>query len=188
MRLAALLVLIPAPLLAQHYQPQYQPRYVDRKITVVGVPVAPDYYYSVGEDPDAAAERVADAVLRRLKKEQPKSTDSESPQDGELVRDDFKLIGGLKKGQSLDDKVFAVFNESCIQCHKPGATKPGNVQLFTPDRRLFRDPDPKRERARRERLSAAVDPDQGGEMPKNKPPLRAELRDLIRRWKELAGG
>jgi hypothetical protein len=189
-RLITLLLLLPAPLCAQytggsHYHaPNYVKDEVIRvkeKIRVIAVPVAPDYYYSVGADQEELEAKIDRAVERRLKAQ--RNADPAPPADEEdLVKDDFKVLGG-RRG-TLDDKVLAVFNTSCVQCHKPGATKPGNIQLFTSDRKLFADPDPKREAARRARVYQVVE---DGDMPKNKPRLPQAPRDAIKEWAERAG-
>jgi mono/diheme cytochrome c family protein len=190
-RFACLLaLLLPAAALADGYYQGYAPTIVT-KTKVIGVPVAPPYYFSVGAgDPDEQAERVARKTVEILKKsgalQPPAQADQPTPEDKqeELTTDDFRLVGRGKA--NLDRQVFAVFNSSCIQCHKPGATKPGNVQLFTADRTLFKDADPKREYARRSRILAAVDHSTGGEMPKNGRPLPPAQVAAIRKWADEA--
>jgi mono/diheme cytochrome c family protein len=164
--------------------PTYHPPvYAGQKTVVVAVPVAPDYYYSVGEDPEAAADRVARRVMEMFEKKYAVNEPPAPPTDTPLTREDFRVVGG-KAGGDLDRQVFALMNTSCVQCHKPGGTKPGNVQLFTADRKLFADPDPGREAARRARIAASVDHAEGGEMPKQQPPLRPDQVALLREWRD----
>jgi hypothetical protein len=69
-----------------------------------------------------------------------------------------------------------------VQCHKPGADKPGNVRLLAADRRLYVDPDPAREAGRRARVLDSVDAGVGGTMPKNLPALPPAQVATIREW------
>jgi mono/diheme cytochrome c family protein len=182
-------LLLPAAALADGYYQGYAPTVVT-KTKVIGVPIAPPYYFSVGAgDPEEQAERVARKTVEILKKSgalqppaQPDQPATPDDKQEELTTDDFKLVG--RGRANLDRQVLAIFNASCIQCHKPGATKPGNVQLFTADRKLFVDPDPKKEYARCKRIAEAVDHRSGGEMPKDQPPLPPAQQALLKKWSE----
>jgi len=122
---------------------------------VVGTPVETNYYYSVGSD-----------------------------QSQELTRDLFKLVGASESDSAdVNRRVLGLFENSCVRCHKPGASNPGGIQLFTSDRKLFVDSDAKKELRRRERVYEAVD---GGDMPKNAQPLTASEKALLLKWVNLA--
>jgi hypothetical protein len=102
------------------YPPTYHPPvYAGQKTVVVAVPVAPDYYYSVGEDPEATADRVARRVMEMFEKKYAVNEPPAPPTDTPLTREDFRVVGG-KAGGDLDRQVFALMNTSCVQCHKPG--------------------------------------------------------------------
>jgi hypothetical protein len=180
--LTIIVVVVSGPLaLAQNYG--YQQYNYRTKTVVVGVPLAPDYYYSVGDgDPEEHAKRIADEVLKRLKKEFVTAGEVET-KPAPLDRSAFQVLG---KPNDLDNKVLAIFNDSCVKCHKPGANKPGNIQLFTNDRRLWVDPDPKRELVRRETVYSSIDHSVGGSMPKGQPPLPMAKLDIIKEWVDTA--
>lgn len=183
---AAALAGAPAAVLANPtYAPAYDHQVVVEKTKVIGVPVNAPYIYSVGGGPaEDSEDRIADKVIRRFKKEFDLGQPEAGPQDPDPVsREDFNLLGKGRGGP--DAKVLALFNANCVQCHKPGQTRPG-AQLFTPDRRLFVDPDPRREARRRQKIYNAVDPDAGGEMPKNRPPLTPAERALLKDWLDKA--
>jgi mono/diheme cytochrome c family protein len=182
----ALAVAPSAALANPTYAPPYQERVVVEKTKVIGVPVNAPYIFSVGNDGEESEDRIADKVVRRFKKEfdvNPGAEAAPAPPEaaGPVSREDFRLVGGGNAAAGLDGKVLALFNAQCVQCHKPGQTKPG-AQLFTADRRLFVDPDPKKEAKRRQRINDACNPDAGGEMPKNRPPLTPAERRLINDW------
>jgi mono/diheme cytochrome c family protein len=181
---AVAMAVLPAVAAAGTYPPAYDhDRVVVERTKVIGVPVNAPYIYSVGNDGEESEDRIADKVIRRFKREfdlNPGAEAAPAEPAAPVSREDFRLVGG-KGAATLDARVFALFNAQCVQCHKPGQTRPG-AQLFTPDRRLFVDPDPKREVRRRQRINDACDPDAGGEMPKNRPPLTPAERRLINDW------
>jgi hypothetical protein len=183
---AAALALAPTAALANPtYAPAYDHQVVVEKTKVIGVPVNAPYIYSVGGGPTEDSEdRIADKVIRRFKKEFDLGQPETGPQDP-VSREDFNLLGKGRGGPVPDAKVLALFNANCVQCHKPGQTRPG-AQLFTQDRRLFVDQDPRKEARRRQRIYDAVDPDAGGEMPKNRPPLTRAERALLKEWLDKA--
>jgi hypothetical protein len=140
---------------------------------VIAVPVAPDYYYSVGGHD--SVEQIAKEVVKQLKKEGLPGPFAASRDD----RERFRLMGNARV-EDLDGPVLEIFNTSCIKCHKPGAARPG-VHLFNDDRSLFIDPDAKKEKVRRRRVYEAVE---SGEMPKGSGPLPIESKELLRKWSE----
>jgi mono/diheme cytochrome c family protein len=146
-----------------YYKNNYEP-------VIVAIPVAPDYYYSVGDGD--AEERIADKVVKKLGDKVAQA----QPQPGDADRDEFRLSGARLRS---DDKVLALFDTNCIRCHKPGVGSARMPQLMTADRKLFVDPDQKKERARRERVYDSVE---SGEMPKNQPALPASVKQLLRDW------
>lgn len=184
---AACLALAPSAAVAN---PTYDPhaQAVVVKTKVIGVPVGAPYVYSVGGgDPEEVARKLADEVMRRFKKEfevNPPAGEA-PPAKGPVSREDFDVVRKGNRPSGLDGRVLALFNAQCVQCHKPGQTKPG-VQLFTQARGLFVDPDPKKEAKRRQRIYDSVDPDAGGEMPKNRPSLTPAERALLKEWLDKA--
>ncbi len=144
--------------------------------TIITLPVAPPYYYSVGHQDQV--EKIADEVIKRFKKEFPQP-ESEPEADREL----FKLFGKQRPTKpvadaNIDRQVLNIFDNTCVKCHKPGASKPGNIQLLTEDRQLFVNPEPKKEAARRRRVYESVE---SGEMPKGLGPLTQEQKAFIER-------
>lgn len=178
-------VLILATVSSADYQypyQQYQQQYYDDQVIIIGIPIAPDYYYSVGEgDTEERDKRIAEAVAKRLEEKFSPGQNkvegaSPTPKAG---REKFRLLDNGGAVEQLNGKILALFNTSCIKCHKPGATKPGNIQLFTADRKLFVDSDPKKEAKRRERVYESVE---SGDMPKNGQSLPTSLKALLREW------
>ena len=163
-----LLVWATPPVYVQHQQPAY----VYDKSYIFAIPVAPDYYYSVGDD-DLLAEKIAKIVLERMPKPSP-----EGPAGG-IDRDTFRVFGA-GGGQSVDSRVLHLFDTTCVKCHKPGADRPG-VQLLTRDRKLFAEADARKE-ARRRRL--VYDSVESGEMRKNAPPLPTTDKTVLKQWME----
>lgn len=147
------------------------------KTLIFGIPY--NYAYSVGEDPEAQANRIAKKVMDELKRQFEFGKAAEEKKVEELDPGAFRLVGN-EADVDLDRQVLAIFNSACIKCHKPGATKPG-VQLLTLDRKMFVNSDPKREEARRERVyESLVDSDEP--MPKGGRPLSSEQKALVRQW------
>lgn len=171
----AVIVCAPASASAGHVRPYSVQKNVSYgyQNNVYLVPVAPDYYYSVG-DADVIAERVAEKIRKEFRAEP-----GPGPGDDEVGFEDFLVVGGA--GPGLDAQVRDVFDTACIGCHKPGASKPGNIQLLTAGRKLFSETGPGRERRRRSRVYDAVE---SGDMPKDAPPLTAAQKEVLRRWKE----
>lgn len=154
---------------------------------ILAVPVAADYYYTVG----GSEQRIADEVVRRLETRlrgqgQPIPA-AAAPTPGRLDRSAFRLAGAgeaaLRPDAGGEQPVLAVMERSCVQCHKPGASKPGNIQLFTAERTLFVDPDPARELRRRQRVYDSVS---SGDMPKGGRPLSPSDRAILDSWVQQA--
>jgi uncharacterized membrane protein len=165
-----------------HYQQQSYATYND--VTIIGVPIAP-YYYSVGEDPDEQADRIARKIVEIQKEKSCCPPKEEVKAAAPNKRDRFKLIGESFSAKNLDNSVASIFNQSCVQCHKPGASKPGNIQILATDRKLYINPDVAKESSRRERIVAAVE---SGEMPKGSSPLSAAKKKILREWADEMKG
>ncbi len=171
---------VATPVRGNAIRPSYG--YNHARTDILVVPVAPDYYYSVGDD-EEREERIAERIARKIGEKAPQAAPAahQAPQAAHRAgREMFSLGGGGGAKAGLDDRVLAVFNESCIKCHKPGAAKPG-VQLFTFDRKLFVDPDPRKEARRRDKVYEAVE---SGEMPKGAGPLAASAKALLLEWSQ----
>jgi hypothetical protein len=150
--------------------------------TIIAIPVNGDYYYSVGQDIEELTRKISDEIIRRFdEKFAVQNTQPAAEPAKKLSRDMFRLAGGPAPADDLNDRVFALFNSSCIKCHKPGASRPGNIVLFTPDRKLFIDPDPQKESLRRRLVYEAID---SGNMPKGVGPFPAADKALVRQWME----
>ncbi len=171
------------------YQYKYQ---YDDKVVVIAIPVAPDYYYSVGDGltPEEREERIAAAVIRKfgekfsIDKEKATRKSTTPTRPVELTREDFRLLPEQNaESARIESSARDIFNTNCVRCHKPGASKPGNVRLLTPERKLFADADAKRELRRRERVYESVE---SGEMPKNGPVLSADQKEALKEWVQLA--
>lgn len=134
---------------------------------IIAVPIV-DYHYAIGDE--YRIKRIISEVV------QGQAPVSPAPAQGGAL--DKGIFGTVGQSINLDSQVLAIFNESCIQCHKPGASKPG-VQLFTEERGLFIGGDPSKERARRVRIVESVDE---GDMPKGGARLSEEKRRLLRKW------
>ena len=168
------------------------------RTVIVRVPVVNDVIYSVGERyipcqknekiqknekvglSDEDIKRIADEVARKLKSKDFNLIGDEGGPKREVISD--------KEKSELKTKVFAIFNSSnngCIDCHKPGANKPG-VQLFNADRTLFVNSDPKKEFIRRSKIVDACDASIGGTMPKGGIPLAPEQLAILKLWRDLA--
>ncbi len=165
----------------------YGTNYDYEKVLIFAIPVAPDYYYSVGDGltPEEREDRIAAAVIKRFEQRfsitDERATRRATPAAPERVtREMFRLVGNAPEGP--DRRVLALFNTNCVRCHKPGASKPGNVQLLTADRKLFANPDPAKERRRRERVYESVE---SGEMPRGGPVCPADEKALLKEWSEL---
>lgn len=156
--------LLPLLLALGQYGGYATPNYVQQQ--VFGIPVQPNYYYSVGNADQV--QHIADEVVRRLLEA--------DPAPPTLTRDHFHLGGPplFSEGES----VRQVFVQSCMSCHDPGASKPG-VPLLTEDEQLFRYGEKDREQARRERIYQSV---ASHKMPKKARPLPLEQIQLIERW------
>lgn len=139
--------------------------------TIVTLPVAPPYYFSVGSH-----DQVKEIVKETIKQYREELLPAVEPQD---EREMFKLFGNKKAVTKVDDgAVLAVFDNTCVKCHKPGSAKPG-VQLLTEERQLFVNPDQKKELARRKRVYESIE---SGEMPKGLGPLTPEQKAVIESW------
>lgn len=160
--------------------------YVHNQAVILAVPVVADYYYTVGGND----QRIADEVIRRLESRfqfgspsQPAPSQPAAP--SRLDRSAFRLAGnggGSPSPSSSNHssaQVLAVLERTCVQCHKPGSSKPGNIQLFTAERTLFVDADPARELRRRQRVYDSV---QSGDMPKGGRPLPSSEKAILEAW------
>jgi hypothetical protein len=179
MALGSLLTLLAAALVgsAQHrpayhgvyHQPYYQYQQTD---SIYILPIAPDYYYSTGDD---SKEEILEELrqLRRLLK--PAELATPSVPQPRLDRSSFRLLG--RSGVDLDARVLRIVNRDCIGCHKPGAVRPW--PLLTADRQLFRDADPQKEVRRRQRVYDSVE---SGDMPKDRPALSPSDKSALKQW------
>jgi hypothetical protein len=184
---------------------------------VIGVPLAPDYYYSVGDGlyAEERERRIAEAVIRRFGQEyqvvspgaksgmgskakaKAKAKVNSAPAPSPLNRDSFRLVGVMPVAKqslpppardsedvaAINQKVQQLFEASCLKCHKPGASKPGNIQIFTSERELFFDSDPKKESLRRLRVYESVE---SGDMPRGAPPWTPQERAILKQWYEMS--
>jgi mono/diheme cytochrome c family protein len=145
-------------------------RYVNtRRNFIFTIPVSPEYYYAVGDE-DEKADRIAERIIKELKA-QFKNDDKTEVLDKGL----FSVVG--KQGTE-ESQVKKILNDHCVQCHKPGSSKPG-VQLFDLSRNLFKDADERKEKRRRELVYESID---SGEMPKGSAPLSPNQKSIIKKW------
>lgn len=175
--LAGLLFLLVALPAAAGYAPVYHAptHQAEYRQQVIAIPVAPDYYYSVGtgERDDAIARKVIEAIRKEFVTEHEAAAAARAPAEGDET--DFRVVG--KRGP-LEAQVARLLEAHCMACHKPGSAKPG-LPLLTADRKPYKDPDPAREAARRARVYESVE---SGDMPKNAPGLSPAQKSLLKRW------
>jgi hypothetical protein len=157
--------------------------YYQHKHVIIAVPVNPDYYYTVGDDDaeDRLVEKIAQRIARTIsRRPQQGNSPSAAPEEDDFEAS-FRLVGAAKakKGDSIDSQVLGLFNTTCVKCHKPGASTPGNIILLTSDRRLFVDPDAKKEARRRQKVYDSVE---SGDMPKNAPTLPPSVKNMLAQW------
>ncbi len=145
-----------------------------RRVVVVAVPVSNGIFYNVGAGyggerreakklSDEDVKRIADEVVRAI------------------AAKELRTVGGSDAPtKSYDAEAFKILNANCIQCHKPGASKPG-LQLFTAERTLFVKADKSAELSRRSRILDAV---KDGRMPKGGHPLGEAQKELLENWKK----
>jgi uncharacterized membrane protein len=147
-------------------QPTY---YQAPQQVVVGIPVNPDYYYSVGQQ--ASEQRIAAEVVKRLNAQDEAAQQSAPVSDPAtavpkpLERRSFSLVGA-----NLGSQVRNILQANCIKCHKPGANRPG-VALFAVNGQILTDD--------RAMVYEAV---ASGDMPKGKKALSQSELDVIKRW------
>lgn len=165
----ALLVFIDNSPANPHYIRQVQVQ-ANIPVFAIGVPVQSldlDYYYSVGFE--FQKEDIIDEVIRRI--------NIQVEEGDELKRSDFQFVAAQTSSEDTNARVHRVFQNNCIQCHRPGAEKPG-VKLFNTDGSLFIGKNGK-ERDRRKKVYENV---LSGAMPKGKPPLTADEKTIVRQW------
>lgn len=173
------IILSPSPVFSQYYGSHFH----DYQQYAIGIPIWAEYYYSVGheEDEQAAEQRIIDGVIRKFEE---KFQIGEGGEEAVAIdKSSFKLFGPPVKG-SLEQQVLAILDKKCVDCHKPGAAKPG-VYLFTKERKLYADSDPSKELVRRQRILAAIE---DGSMPMDAPSLPKAEQELIKKWVSLAEG
>ena len=171
-----------------NYQQQYQQQYEVNPVVVIGVPVSNlgvPYYWSVGETlrEEAIAQKAANIVIASAKKQS-----VQQPKREIGVSLDFDLISSSTPSSpatspsNLDAQVAAIFNESCIRCHKPGASRPG-IQLFNADGSLYKAPTWREELKRRQTVYDSISGEDGvSQMPKNAEQLDQEKQEIIYAW------
>lgn len=163
---------------ATHCSTVVSASYAHAQAVIVAVPVTADYYYSVGGND----QKIAEEVVRRLEARFSfPATGQGQVTQKKIGRESFRVVS--RKGSSSDTPspahVLSLLNQHCVQCHKPGASKPGNIPLFTADRQLFVDADPVRESSRRERVYNSV---LSGDMPKGGRPLSSSEKAILLAW------